>query len=93
MQHNWRRLWEATVRTKPAEFIRQTQLKMAEENVVPINNPLPNPSGARKVMSEVHVEENKERSQGGREVKRSEVQRGGSRAIGDTINAEILKRN
>ena len=66
---------------------------MAKENAVPINNPLPNPSSARKVMSEAHVEANKERSQGGREARRSEIQRGGSRATGDTINAEILKRN
>ncbi len=82
------------MRTKPAEFIRQTQLKMAEENaVVLINNPLPHPSGTRGVRSEVHVEANEERSQRGREVKRSEVRGGGSRATGDTINAEILKRN
>ena len=81
------------MRTKPAEFIRQTQLKMVEENAVLINNPQPNPSGARKVMSKVHVEVNRERSQGGREAKRSEVQRGRSHATGDTINAEILKRN
>jgi hypothetical protein len=82
------------VRTKPTEFIRQTQLKMAKENtVVLINNPLPYPSGTRGVRSEVHVEANEERSQRGREVKRSEVRGGGSRATGDTINAEILKRN
>ena len=81
------------MRTKPAEFIRQTQLKVVEENAVPINNPQPNLSSARKVMSEVHVEVNRERSQGGREAKRSEVQRGGSHATSDTINAKILKRN
>ena len=36
---------------------------------------------------------NEERSQGGREVKRSEAWGGGSCATGDTINVEILKRN
>jgi hypothetical protein len=83
-----------TVRTKPAKFIRQTQLKMAEENVVVlINNPLPHPLSTRKVMSEVHIEANEERSQRGREVRKSEVRGGGSRTTGKMINAEILKRN
>ena len=67
---------------------------MAEENAIAlINNPLPHPSGVRGVRSKVRVAENEERSQGGREVKRLEVRGGGSRATGDTINAEILKRN
>ena len=44
-------------------------------------------------MSEVHVEANEERSQGGREVRKSDVQGGGSRTTGGMINAEILKRN
>ena len=82
------------MRTKPAEFVRQAQLKMAEENaIVQINNPLPHPSGTKGVKSEVRVERNEERSQRGREEKRSEAQRGRSRATGDAINEEILKRN
>uniref|UniRef100_A0A2N9G037 Integrase catalytic domain-containing protein n=1 Tax=Fagus sylvatica TaxID=28930 RepID=A0A2N9G037_FAGSY len=67
---------------------------MAEENaVVLINNPLPHPLGTRGVRSEVRIEANEERSQEGREAKRSEVQGGGSRTTGGTINAEILKRS
>ena len=45
------------MRTKPAKFIKQTRLKMAEENaIVLVNNPQPHVSGTRRIMSEVRVE-------------------------------------
>ena len=44
-------------------------------------------------MMEVRVEMNEERSRGGREARKSEVRREGSRATGGMVNAEILKRN
>ena len=65
---------------------------MAEENAVILtNDPLPHPLGTRGVRSEVRIEANEERSQEGREAKRSEVRGGGSRTTGGTINAKILK--
>ncbi len=67
---------------------------MVEENAfVLVNNPQPHPSGTRKLMSEVRVEVNQERSRRGREEKKSEVREVGSRAIGGANNAEVLKRN
>jgi hypothetical protein len=46
---------------------------MEEENAfVLVNNPPPHPSGSKKVMSEIYVEVNKERSQAGQEERRSE---------------------
>ena len=67
---------------------------MEEENAfVLVNNPSPHPSGSKKVMSEVHVEVNKERSHTGREEKRSEGQRGRSHATRNVIDAEALRRN
>jgi hypothetical protein len=83
-----------TVRTKPAEFIRQTQLKMEEENdVILVKNPTPHPSSTKGVKSEICVERDEARSQASQEVKKTEVLGGRSRATGNTTNAEILKRN
>jgi hypothetical protein len=68
-----------TVRTKPAEFIRQTHLKMAEENtVILINNPLPPPSGTRGIRSKICVGADGVRSQGSQ---RSKEVRGTRRRI------------
>jgi hypothetical protein len=39
----------------------------AENAFVLVNNPPPHPSGSKRVMSEIHVEVNKERSQAGQE--------------------------
>uniref|UniRef100_A0A2N9FLW9 Uncharacterized protein n=1 Tax=Fagus sylvatica TaxID=28930 RepID=A0A2N9FLW9_FAGSY len=55
-----------------------------ENAFVLVNNPPPNPSGTRRVMSEVHVEANRERAQG---------QRGRSHATRDMIDAEALRRS
>ena len=67
---------------------------MVEENAfVLINNPPPHPPGSKKVLSKIHVEVNKERSQAGQEEKRLEARRGRSHATRNTIDAEVLKRN
>uniref|UniRef100_A0A2N9HPP5 Retrotransposon gag domain-containing protein n=1 Tax=Fagus sylvatica TaxID=28930 RepID=A0A2N9HPP5_FAGSY len=67
---------------------------MEEENAfVLVNNPPPHPSGSKKVMSEIHVEVNKERSQAGQEERRSEGRRGRSHATRNVIDAEVLRRN
>uniref|UniRef100_A0A2N9IQL1 Reverse transcriptase domain-containing protein n=1 Tax=Fagus sylvatica TaxID=28930 RepID=A0A2N9IQL1_FAGSY len=55
-----------------------------ENAFVLVNNPPPHPSGTRRVMSEVHVETNRERAQG---------QRGRSHATCDMIDAEALRRS
>uniref|UniRef100_A0A2N9HSY3 RNase H type-1 domain-containing protein n=1 Tax=Fagus sylvatica TaxID=28930 RepID=A0A2N9HSY3_FAGSY len=55
-----------------------------ENAFVLVNNPPPNPSGTRRVMSEVRVEANRERV---------EDQRGRSHATRDVIDAEALKRS
>uniref|UniRef100_A0A2N9FK28 Uncharacterized protein n=1 Tax=Fagus sylvatica TaxID=28930 RepID=A0A2N9FK28_FAGSY len=55
-----------------------------ENAFVLVNNPPPNPSATRRVMSEVHVEANRERV---------EDQRGRSHATRDVIDAEALKRS
>jgi hypothetical protein len=58
---------------------------MEEENAfVLVNNPPPHPSGSKRVMSEVHVEVNRERAEG---------RRGGSHATRDVIDAEALRRS
>uniref|UniRef100_A0A2N9GIN6 Uncharacterized protein n=1 Tax=Fagus sylvatica TaxID=28930 RepID=A0A2N9GIN6_FAGSY len=58
---------------------------MERENAfVLVNDPPPNPSGTRRVMSEVHVEANRERVEG---------QRGRSHATRDVIDAEALRRS
>uniref|UniRef100_A0A2N9I3J5 Uncharacterized protein n=1 Tax=Fagus sylvatica TaxID=28930 RepID=A0A2N9I3J5_FAGSY len=54
-----------------------------ENAFVLVNNPPPNPSGTRRVMSEVRVEANRERVEG---------QRGRSHATRDVIDAEALRR-
>jgi TolA-binding protein len=67
---------------------------MEEENAfVLVNNPPTHPSGSKKVMSEIHVEVNKERSQASQEERRSEGRRGRSHATRNVINAEVLRRN
>ena len=49
---------------------------MEEENAfVLVNNPPPYPLGSKRVMSEIHVEVNKERSHASQEEMRSEGQR------------------
>uniref|UniRef100_A0A2N9EZ43 Uncharacterized protein n=1 Tax=Fagus sylvatica TaxID=28930 RepID=A0A2N9EZ43_FAGSY len=55
-----------------------------ENAFVLVNNPPPNPSGTRRVMSEVRVEANRERVEG---------QRGRSHATRDVIDAEALRRS
>uniref|UniRef100_A0A2N9G704 Uncharacterized protein n=1 Tax=Fagus sylvatica TaxID=28930 RepID=A0A2N9G704_FAGSY len=55
-----------------------------ENAFVLVNNPPPNPSGTRRVMSEVRVEANRERV---------EDQRGRSHATRDVIDAEALRRS
>uniref|UniRef100_A0A2N9GI29 Uncharacterized protein n=1 Tax=Fagus sylvatica TaxID=28930 RepID=A0A2N9GI29_FAGSY len=55
-----------------------------ENAFVLVNNPPPNPSGSRRVMSEVRVEANRERVEG---------QRGRSHATRDVIDAEALRRS
>jgi hypothetical protein len=55
-----------------------------ENAFVLVNNPPPNPSATRRVVSEVHVEANRERV---------EDQRGRSHATRDAIDAEALKRS
>jgi hypothetical protein len=58
---------------------------MEEENAfVLVNNPPPHPSGSKRVMSEVHVEVNRERAEG---------RRGRSHATRDVIDAEALRRS
>ena len=80
------------MKTKPAEFIRQTQLKMAEENaVILVNNPMPHPSGTRGVRSEIRVERDEARSQASQEVKKTEVLGGRSRATGNRPTPRFLK--
>jgi hypothetical protein len=67
---------------------------MAEENAfVLINNPPPRPTGSKKVLSKIHVEANRERSQVGQEERRSDARRGRSHATCNTIDLEVLKRN
>uniref|UniRef100_A0A2N9G491 Uncharacterized protein n=1 Tax=Fagus sylvatica TaxID=28930 RepID=A0A2N9G491_FAGSY len=55
-----------------------------ENAFVLVNDPPPNPSGTRRVMSEVRVEANRERVEG---------QRGRSHATRDVIDAEALRRS
>jgi hypothetical protein len=55
-----------------------------ENAFVLVNNPPPHSSGTRRVMSEVHVEANRERAEG---------QRGRSHATRDMIDAEALRRS
>jgi hypothetical protein len=55
-----------------------------ENAFVLVNNPSPNPSGTRRVMSEVRVEANRERVEG---------QRGRSHATHDVIDVEALRRS
>jgi hypothetical protein len=67
---------------------------MAEENAfVLINDPPPQPSGLRKVMSEVHVEANKENPLAGQRERRSETQRGRSHATRNMVDTKALKRS
>ena len=67
---------------------------MAEENAfVLVNDPPPHPSGSKKVMSEVHVEANREKPHVGQEERRSETQRGRSHATRNVVDAEALKRS
>ncbi len=67
---------------------------MAEENAfVLVNDPPPQPSGLRKVMSEVHVEANREDPLAGQRERRSETQRGRSHATRNVVDVEALKRN
>ena len=66
---------------------------MAEENAfVLVNDPPPQPSGLRKVMSEVHVEANRENPLVGQRERRSETQRGRSHATRNMVDVEALKR-
>uniref|UniRef100_A0A2N9IDL4 Uncharacterized protein n=1 Tax=Fagus sylvatica TaxID=28930 RepID=A0A2N9IDL4_FAGSY len=55
-----------------------------ENAFVLVNNPPPHSSGTRRVMSEVHVEANRERAEG---------QRGRSHATRDMIDAEALRKS